>query len=752
MTSALAALILAAAGGSGEGVWQLYRNLTEAGPIELAVDEGPLREHVRRVARETSSRSSLEFVLVAPAAARTDAPRVLLGTWETPEVRRLAEALGAEEKPSGYHFGAKGFAGHGDVLAAWFEDPDRAGTLTGLYLAHDETGLISLLEDLTPPARPSARSYRAGTCVFQAELTPAGELVAGTSVSRVPEGGKRSVWSPFGKMSLPAGVDDETADDYGRRVGLAHERLLAWIPVRNNRVVALAYAHVEDKLRDTGDSALFTCATREDTVHVLLSPDVPDDGGAGVLATRLLKTHGSAAEAWVAEAAPVAGAGTWWGRDLDAHIARLAASAHRPGIADLIDPVADLELSPHVRAPLRAALFVWFVERTGGEEPAAVGKRLWTGEEKITPDAELERAFRAHLAELAADEAPPRRRVDTFISGVALEPAGTSELEGYAARGAAESLAAARAVGADAVALSTFTYLDPGWPSLPEPDLARRRRATQSDTALAQIVSDAQSLSMRVLLQPHLLSSPGGHFAGSLTWRSQEGWEAFYDEYEGFLEHYALLAELLGVDLLCIGTELAAATRFEAEPWRRRVNHELLAFKRLRTLRWLDQTRAFFGGDVTLSVRSSVTGITVKDFTLWDRLDVAATAFFPPIPPADWSERRDPVGEIKRRLQASVDPVLQSGRKMLLLPVGFPSAERAHRLPSSPSGSPDPEKQEVLFEALAEVLEVAREREEMAGFFLWKWSTDPQAGGLADSGYTPRGKPAERVLARLFGR
>ena len=36
------------------------------------------------------------------------------------------------------------------------------------------------------------------------------------------------------------------------------------------------------------------------------------------------------------------------------------------------------------------------------------------------------------------------------------------------------------------------------------------------------------------------------------------------------------------------------------------------------------------------------------------------------------------------------------------------------------------------------------------GTFWWLWSTDPTAGGLNDTSYTPQGKPAVTVLNTFY--
>ena len=68
-------------------------------------------------------------------------------------------------------------------------------------------------------------------------------------------------------------------------------------------------------------------------------------------------------------------------------------------------------------------------------------------------------------------------------------------------------------------------------------------------------------------------------------------------------------------------------------------------------------------------------------------------------------------------------------------------------------GASDPAEQARLFELLAQVLEqLGPDRNDLAGLFVWDWSTDPEAGldPSAPPSFSPQNRPAEHGLARLF--
>ena len=83
---------------------------------------------------------------------------------------------------------------------------------------------------------------------------------------------------------------------------------------------------------------------------------------------------------------------------------------------------------------------------------------------------------------------------------------------------------------------------------------------------------------------------------------------------------------------------------------------------------------------------------------------------------------------------------------MIVAEIGLRSARGAALKPwesaEERAAEPDPALQA---DVLADWLDVL-DRPSIAGVLVWRWFTDPNAGGLADTDFTVQGKPAERLF------
>jgi len=277
-------------------------------------------------------------------------------------------------------------------------------------------------------------------------------------------------------------------------------------------------------------------------------------------------------------------------------------------------------------------------------------------------------------------------------------------------------------VGVERISLVVTGYVDD--PGSTRIDASSPKTPTDRD--LERAAREARRLGLDVMLTLHVAPRRGG-------WKGEVGrgfdeaaWAAFFRSYAAFLVRYARLARRLGCDQLCIGNELGTTHR-ERE-WRR------LA----------DLARRAFPGSLTYA---ALHGGEAFAIAWWDAVDfIGVDAYFA------LAETDDPTAAEVARAWAGPAARLEAlarrfGRRVLFTEVGFRSADGAARAPWrwDDAPAPDPAEQAACYAGTLSALDDAPW---LAG--LYWWGVEPTAP--ADpAGYSPLGKPAERVLAEAYG-
>ena len=258
---------------------------------------------------------------------------------------------------------------------------------------------------------------------------------------------------------------------------------------------------------------------------------------------------------------------------------------------------------------------------------------------------------------------------------------------------------------------------------------------TPTDAAVARAIQELQGLGLKVMLKPHV-DVRDGTWRGTIRPTDTAAWFASYD---GFITHYAALAQANGVELFDIGTELVTMSDWRnASSWAAAIGH----------------VRSVYGGPLTYSANANATGDEFTSVSFWNLLDVAGLDVYVPL-----TDRVGPtLDELVRAWRRNVnghDMVAayrnwQSGhgKPVVFTEIGYRSVAGANRAPwdFSFQGTPDPVEQANCYEAAFTVW--SPESAWMKGTFWWAWPTTPPLPG--DTDYTPRGKPAETVLQRWF--
>ena len=742
-------------GRDAPAAWRQSLELAQG--VELQLGEqgltGDLRARIARAAAVLEGRSG-KRVRVGPLRARGEWPRVVLGRPTDPTLSPLLFELGAEFEGEDLHLGQAVLRGEQSVLQLCVADPDRPGLPVTLLLAKDPGLLDDCVEDLAPLARPGLvlRHPRRPAQHFDVRGQPRAE------------GARFELW-PFAEVEadealvLFAGpdVDRERLRRIAERSGEALQRIAQWTGTGTGTATgATAGARLEllavdsvERMRDlTGRADLAVATGPGARIALLVAPGLPDDGGAAAARWAVARSVHAPGEWWL-DGLALDAAGTWWGRPLLEWGGHLRRAELMPEVERIVAHTSAEQLSQHVLVPARGLLCRYL--RLQRPERW----RSLLGGEALVVDEDLGSGFEAWLAGPAFDgdlerrtaawsERRGRLAARAWQNGVALD-SNAREGGGFDGRSLEESLRGAVELGADSVSITSEYSARPierrtcgaRWPA--------GRAALEGDAALAHAVASARRAGARsVLLQPHLLLSESGGYSAWLRRTSAEHWEEFFDELEPMLAHYALLAELLDVELLCVGTELTTSNANEGlDP----------ATKAVHDRGWaeaIELARRSYGGALTYGAGWPA---EARAFPHWRALDYVGVSLFPRFAslreaPPETSALRRQWGTI---LAGIAELSAREERPALIVEMGLRSTVLAGTETAVGAGPADGAEQARLWAGFSAALGERRAAGDgPAGLYLWKW---PAAPGVDSArGYSPRGKPAQPLLRALSPR
>jgi hypothetical protein len=273
----------------------------------------------------------------------------------------------------------------------------------------------------------------------------------------------------------------------------------------------------------------------------------------------------------------------------------------------------------------------------------------------------------------------------------------------------------ARQLGATTIAIVPFLWQQ----TSSSPEIVRG--TDMLDDELRQAIRQAKAIGFSVLVKPHVWVPTS--WAGAVEPGSEKHWQVWFARYASELDRIARIAAAEGADSLAIGTELAKTS--QRPEWQHLIATARSAFP--RTL---------------LYVAHNIEEAEAVPF--WPLLDAVGVSLYPPLgTDHDRAARRATMHAVAERLDTLSG---RNGKPVVVAEIGLRSAKGAAAKPWESAeervASADPLLQA---DVLADWLAVL-DRPAVRSVLIWRWFTDPAAGGLADTDYTVQGKPAEQVL------
>ncbi len=259
---------------------------------------------------------------------------------------------------------------------------------------------------------------------------------------------------------------------------------------------------------------------------------------------------------------------------------------------------------------------------------------------------------------------------------------------------------------------------------------------TRRDSSFIKTIGQLHDRNLHVQLKPHLWMNSG--WRSNIKLASKDEWDGWFETYRKVMLHYARMAQLTGVELFCIGTELRTSVLEQPQKW-----CDLIA-----------EIRTIYHGKLTYAANWDG---DFEDVQFWEELDfIGIQAYFPLTQTenpnletikAGWNEH---ISGLEALTEKHKKPIL-------VTEVGYKSEASATIRPwewgSAASvlyRKKSDETQLLAYEALFQKL---WHKDWFAGLYIWQWdfrSTEERA--IQNLNFSPRFKPAQNVIARWFGK
>ena len=401
---------------------------------------------------------------------------------------------------------------------------------------------------------------------------------------------------------------------------------------------------------------------------------------------------------------------------------RLFVSRNMPSVSELLDNDLFEKESPLVME-CTAALYVEFLIQHFGKKVFLEKYSHWTAEDL----QKTKGSWQSFLMEKYANFSESKKEWTVpQLKGFNFAHEGFNISDGYGSRLAKESLVKMTSLGANAVALVPYTFMDA--PKKAQFLTFRSHAGAETDESIIVTNFEAKKLGAFTILKPQIHIEDS--WPGAIDMSSEEEWALFFDYYYRWIRHYALLAEMNEIDMLSVGVELSIASRNHPEEWRKLIK----------------KLRGIYSGPMTYSANW---WREYANISFWDALDFMGLDCYYPLGHYPKVKKKELQSVFKKTLKKVNKTRKRFGLPLLITEIGFRSVEATWMKPfDAPLGRKfDDEAQqlcyEVIFEGLAEV-------DWCQGILWWKWPSYLTYKGENNSSFSPVGKVTEQVIRKYF--
>ena len=307
-------------------------------------------------------------------------------------------------------------------------------------------------------------------------------------------------------------------------------------------------------------------------------------------------------------------------------------------------------------------------------------------------------------------------------NGISIQPRSSTD---FASQSFRQSVDKAVASGVNYISLVITVHQDGKYSNVVYAD-----GSTASDDSLKSAVSYINSKGIKAGLALH--DDPYDY-----TWRAEvfpTNPAQWFSTYGALLNRYASVAQASGASQISIATEMSSMTASSY------------------TTNWvsmIQSVRNIYKGELTYSAQHAGYKSDVMTVGFWQYLDYIGISAYYGLDNA--TSKTDMIAQWKKWDEQEISVISKRYNKpVIFTEVGFVSRDGATNDPGTGYQLNTPINTKLQADAYSALFEYFANSSTVKGMFLWDWSSDPNAGGNNDGGYTPQNKPAEAVMKQWY--
>ncbi len=399
-------------------------------------------------------------------------------------------------------------------------------------------------------------------------------------------------------------------------------------------------------------------------------------------------------------------------------------SDNLPALSELLDNERFKEASPLVFETASGVLVEFLLEHWGKD---AFLEKFPTWQPAPAELKELEPIWRAFLAKTYVQKIERKTvREIPYMKGFNFAHEGYRIHNGYGSEAARQSLVELQNLGTNAIAIVPYSYMQDA--QKPSPLPLMQRAGSETDESVVASHAHAKAMNMYTMLKPQIWMR--GSWPGDIMMKNEADWQQFFEYYYRWMRHYALLAEMEQMDILCVGVEFAKATIERPEDWRRLIR----------------KLRGIYHGPITYAANW---GEEFEKLSFWQEVDYIGLNCYYPLS----KDKTPSEGELENGFAQIVEKIevvsKRENKPLIFTEIGFRSTEHTWVNPHAEADGRayDGKGQEECYRI---VLEQIKDKPWCNGILWWKWPSYLDYRGGENTGFSPNGKPAEAVVSEFW--